>query len=147
MEYINLPIPENLYTDVIRYIAKKQSALEVLASTDPGSSASPAGVWNPAEVRKLFDDSSEAACKFLLILAHFPDTFVSMTQILNAMKLDAQNEGRKISGILGALNKRCEHHFKKRPPYEQVWDYQTREYSYRMTTETAETINKMALAI
>ena len=151
-EMFYLPVPRNLYAEVVGFIAGRlgghggQAATD---TTDPTEPTGPAGTttgttetiapeFDEALVRRMYGESFDTHRQLMKVLAAHAGEWVNYVDISKEMGF---GNPRQLPGTLGAFGRRAIHRYDGRWPFDA--EKRNNEWHARMEPRVAEIIDEL----
>jgi hypothetical protein len=140
MEFVQVPVPPHLVTEVMALIAARTNAGARTAPTDELPQAAEASEqWTVDELKRLWDESAPAMRLVLAALAQRPGTPVSGDELADSL---GKRRGHTIAGMMGALGRRLKHRHAEKAPFSSRWNALDGRWEYVMPSAVAEAFSQ-----
>ncbi len=150
MDYVNVPVPSHLVTDVMEFIAARvrarghdHSSDEEVETVEAPAAAS--DTWTDDELRKLWSDSEGRMRIVLTLLARKGGEPIPSGEIAGVLGKSAR--GHAVAGTMGALGRRLKHRHAGRWPFSSAWNALERRWEYTMPIAVASIVSKIAAPV
>ena len=143
MNFVSVMVPEELVTDVYRFIAE-QTGKRTVASEEPDGQRDEPVVsrgWTAKEIKRAYKESPPAMIAFLNTLAAHPGEWLGTKELSDPLSAAVKREygWQEMAGMLGAFGRRISNRYKKKTWFfDAERDHENNRWVYRMNPELAE---------